>query len=796
MTLSLNQAQSIVQKLSNEQLMQAYTSGTVPQFVVFTEMQRRQKMAGANAKPPTGTVAERMVGRDEPQGIEAALPHEEPQMAAKGGITKASTLTIGGEYIPKSALPILRMRYEQMRDEEEPMTMDGGGEVKAPPPSSGSPISHEDIAEILMPSLIGVESGGRQSAVSPKGATGAAQLMESTARSVAKANNIPWDYNRYVNDKDYNVLLGKKYLAENLKRFGDREQALAAYNAGPTATQRAIEKANASGRPWLSFLPKETRDYVPKVLGGAQAQLPARQDPEGPDTQPVYGYDSAFSPKDVKSYYSGFEYPRKEESNIDKGLAALKAAQTVKGLRFKDGGPVYLGGGGKSKAEDYARDKSFRDFASIQELTTGKPTQFHGTDIGLPMDYPGGQNYGSFVTEEDDKAEAELNRSLNPSYQEALRRAGNPREQEVSPFLRAKKEREDRQGPSDFPEDRTQIRNTAPSGIANIPVDQGDTADSSGYGMTNWSQGAAGKPEGEAPRGGTAPFTGSEPPPGSPEYKQAEALLKAQQEKDAALKGPAAGGRPAIPGMTQAPDPSFDVVMKQVQDAIGSKIPDELRENMKKHQEAIASMKNDKLVDALFAAAKTLAGQRVGQQNFGDAVANAGLAAQEAQKRIYKAEDDMRKYRGDLLRAQDENNYRAASIAMNRIVQLDHDKKSLSIATMQAQRAHDTAMKVSDRDDQRAKLAQDKLAQTEMLARRKEIMTEISKIDDHIRAISPRPDKIEMDPEGSKKRIEEAKANRERLRRELQSIGGSSPSVVTEDPKPILKYNPQTGKVE
>ena len=42
MAISLNQAQHIVQKLSNEQLMQEYTTGNIPQFVVFSEMQDRK----------------------------------------------------------------------------------------------------------------------------------------------------------------------------------------------------------------------------------------------------------------------------------------------------------------------------------------------------------------------------------------------------------------------------------------------------------------------------------------------------------------------------------------------------------------------------------------------------------------------------------------------------------------------------------------------------------------------------------------------------------------------------------
>ncbi len=114
MTISINQAQAIVQKLSNEQLMQSYTNGSLPQFIVFTEMQRRQSMQKAAAQPPTQTVAESMVGSEEPEGIASV---EEPQMAARGGITRVSPLTFSD--VPESATKTLSMRFKQMRDLED-----------------------------------------------------------------------------------------------------------------------------------------------------------------------------------------------------------------------------------------------------------------------------------------------------------------------------------------------------------------------------------------------------------------------------------------------------------------------------------------------------------------------------------------------------------------------------------------------------------------------------------------------------------------------------------------------------
>jgi soluble lytic murein transglycosylase-like protein len=61
------------------------------------------------------------------------------------------------------------------------------------------------------------------------GATGLLQLMPATARELRVSGGDP----------AANVLAGARYLRELLDRFGSLELALAAYNAGPTAVERA-----------------------------------------------------------------------------------------------------------------------------------------------------------------------------------------------------------------------------------------------------------------------------------------------------------------------------------------------------------------------------------------------------------------------------------------------------------------------------------------------------------------------------------------------------------------------------
>ena len=69
----------------------------------------------------------------------------------------------------------------------------------------------------------------KPNAQSGAGARGLLQLMPATARELSLAGDDP----------AMNVLAGARYLRQMLDRFGSLDLALAAYNAGPTAVERA-----------------------------------------------------------------------------------------------------------------------------------------------------------------------------------------------------------------------------------------------------------------------------------------------------------------------------------------------------------------------------------------------------------------------------------------------------------------------------------------------------------------------------------------------------------------------------
>ncbi len=81
----------------------------------------------------------------------------------------------------------------------------------------------------LFDALVEAESGYNPTARSSAGALGLTQLMPGTAKGLGVDPLNP----------DQNLLGGARYLSQMIRRFGDARTALAAYNAGPGAVERA-----------------------------------------------------------------------------------------------------------------------------------------------------------------------------------------------------------------------------------------------------------------------------------------------------------------------------------------------------------------------------------------------------------------------------------------------------------------------------------------------------------------------------------------------------------------------------
>jgi len=105
-----------------------------------------------------------------------------------------------------------------------------------------------DLDFALLKAVVQVESGFSANAVSPAGAKGLMQLMDSTAQAMDVADPF---------DPADNLDGGARFLRQLLDRYaGNVALALAAYNAGANTVDR-----------WRGVPPYgETQAYVPRVL--------------------------------------------------------------------------------------------------------------------------------------------------------------------------------------------------------------------------------------------------------------------------------------------------------------------------------------------------------------------------------------------------------------------------------------------------------------------------------------------------------------------------------------------------
>jgi murein DD-endopeptidase MepM/ murein hydrolase activator NlpD len=102
----------------------------------------------------------------------------------------------------------------------------------------------------LIAAVIQQESGFNPNARSSAGAIGLMQLMPQTAAWLGVDD--PYDPRQ-------NIMGGAKYLSRLMSKYGNVEDALAAYNAGEGRTDQYVE----FGKP----LPSETQKYIPAVMG-------------------------------------------------------------------------------------------------------------------------------------------------------------------------------------------------------------------------------------------------------------------------------------------------------------------------------------------------------------------------------------------------------------------------------------------------------------------------------------------------------------------------------------------------
>ncbi len=120
----------------------------------------------------------------------------------------------------------------------------------------------------LLPML---ESSYQPTATSPTGAAGLWQFTRGTGRVFHLKQDGLYDGRRDIRASTKAALDYLEYLHKMF--HGDWMLALAAYNAGEGTVGKAISAKRSEGGPisfWSLSLPKETQDYVPKLLAMAE----------------------------------------------------------------------------------------------------------------------------------------------------------------------------------------------------------------------------------------------------------------------------------------------------------------------------------------------------------------------------------------------------------------------------------------------------------------------------------------------------------------------------------------------
>jgi hypothetical protein len=325
-----------------------------------------------NVNPVTGVAAEALIG-DPTQN--RSLPAREPTFASTG---VRSPYAVGGgmgagqpSMAPPTAPPA------------QAVGIPVGGPRGAPAGGQGGDVFSRMIQQ---------ESRGKQfdragrPLTSSAGAIGIAQVMPGTAPEAAKLAGLPFDQNRYRNDPEYNLALGKAYYEKQLRDFGgDERLAAAAYNAGPGAVRSALKKGGPDG--WINNIPRETRNYLDAVFGGARA--PAR-------TPTVAGTPTSAAPQPQtigeqqrrKGFVKTLELFDYDAKTGKDSISPLIKASTSGGLE-KIGAdisafiPKSMGGGATPGAIAIGQLQSLQDSMTFEKLRGKLGAQISDADVKL-----------------------------------------------------------------------------------------------------------------------------------------------------------------------------------------------------------------------------------------------------------------------------------------------------------------------------------------------------------------------------------------------------------------------------
>jgi soluble lytic murein transglycosylase len=127
---------------------------------------------------------------------------------------------------------------------------------------------------LLTVAVIRVESSFNNYAQSHVGARGLMQVMPETGKWLLEKRGERLPRSDHLFDYELNIELGTAYLASLIRQFGDVDEALVAYNAGPTAARRILGDA-AKRTAFISGYPRKVLGEFDRLKGDGRAKLAA-----------------------------------------------------------------------------------------------------------------------------------------------------------------------------------------------------------------------------------------------------------------------------------------------------------------------------------------------------------------------------------------------------------------------------------------------------------------------------------------------------------------------------------------
>jgi hypothetical protein len=403
----INAIRALATKYSKPQLANLVQTGQLePQKAVLAGMMI-DRIAKSAMEPPQTTVAQDVLGQAPTAGQmppdqmqEGQPPQMPPQMAAGGGLMGMMPHSDG-----------VTALHSGLND------MAGGGIVAFADGGDVPRFAERGYVDPnLFKSVIAAESRGDPNAVSPKGARGLAQLMPGTARDPGYGVQGVRD-----NSPEENKRVGNDYLNALLKKYGNLDYALAAYNWGPGNTDKWIARG---AKP--EELPAETRAYIPKVKAGmaqmeAKAPMPGGEQLAGiadliPSAQAAEPERSPAGPATLRAQV---EKSSKAKTQEESDREAIMGGVEKFGAAAKD--VLSLPGRLAGKAVDTAITRPLRAF---------------GVDVPyLPKEFYGGKEEFSISPYMDAITKKENAAALPPiAAPSAKPAAGKPQDTTVNPL--------------------------------------------------------------------------------------------------------------------------------------------------------------------------------------------------------------------------------------------------------------------------------------------------------------------------------------------------------------------------